>query len=208
MALGGCNSKLVHPDLKTDPDVFVRQWTLSSKSEWAAGERGSDRGSAAIFENTLVYSNEAQGVVSLYPGALAQRWVLKVPKGATTGLLVNGDRGFFAGGDGNVYAFKMATGEVLWKYPLRSTGPSLPYFAGGKLFLTTSDDIVYALDAGSGQWLWSYRRKNAGQPSISGAASPRMVGSDLVVGLSDGYLVAMNPEDGSLRWEKKLQEGG
>lgn len=202
-----CNSKVVHPDLKADPDVLVRQWTLASKSQWSAGERGNDRGSATVFENTLVYSNEAQGVISIYPGALAQRWALKVPKGAATGLLVNGDRGFFAGGDGQVYAFKMTTGEVLWKYPLRSTGPSLPFISGGKLFLTTSDDMVYALDAGSGQWLWSYRRKTAGQPSIAGAASPRMVGSDLVVGLSDGYLVAINPEDGALRWEKKLQDG-
>src|SRR6185437_458050 len=79
--------------------------------------------------------------------------------------------------------------------------------SAGRLFITTSDDTVYAFDAGTGKWLWHYRRRSGQTASILGASQPLVDGAEVLTGLSDGYLVALNVSDGQLKWEKKHNSG-
>jgi outer membrane protein assembly factor BamB len=49
-----------------------------------------------------------------------------------------------------------------------------------------------------------YRRRSAQSATILGASAPLVDGNEILAGLSDGFLVALNLQDGQLKWEHKL----
>jgi outer membrane protein assembly factor BamB len=108
------------------------------------------------------------------------------------------------GGDGFLYCVQTETGRVNWRYDLRTWVASRPTLSGGRLFVTTADDVVYAFDAGTGKWLWHYRRRTSQSSAIHGASAPAVDKGEVLVGLSDGYLIALGVDDGSLKWERRL----
>lgn len=94
-----------------------------------------------------------------------------------------------------------------WRYEVRNPIISRPTVNGGRVFITTSDDTVYAFDAGTGKWLWHYRRRTSPAATILGASAPLVDGSEVLAGLSDGFLVGLSLLDGQLKWERKLHFG-
>src|SRR4051812_33509127 len=79
--LTGCSSPTLHSDLKPDPHVLQRKWTLSTHGPFQAGDHGYEYSNPLIIENTLVFGNRSVGLVSLYPGINQQRWALPIPGG-------------------------------------------------------------------------------------------------------------------------------
>jgi outer membrane protein assembly factor BamB len=160
-----------------------------------------------LYQDTLVFGNQAVGLVALYPTINQQRWVLPIPNGVMSELTIDRGSIYFAGGDGFLYSVDFETGRVNWRYDVRNPILSRPVVSGGRLFVTSSDDTVYALDAGTGKWLWHYRRRSSQSASILGASSPLVDGNEVIAGLSDGFLVALSLQDGTLKWERKLHQG-
>lgn len=182
---------------------MVRQWTLPTGS----GELGSEFSNPVLVENSLIFGNQSVGLISLYPKLMRVRWTFPITGGVMSELLVDHGFVYFAGGDGFLYSVNVETGKVNWKYDIHNPGASRPTIAGGRLFVTTTDDTLYAFDAGTGKWLWHYRRRSQPFSTILGASSPLVDGSDVIAGLSDGYLVSVNVNDGSLKWERKIHQG-
>jgi outer membrane protein assembly factor BamB len=206
-----CSGRNLHKDLTDDPNVMVRRWTLSSLSKGKelrdAGDRGFNFANPVFFENTLIFGNQSTGLISIYPKINQQRWVLPIQNGVISELAVEGSTIYFGGGDGYFYAVDADTGRVNWRYELRNPIVSQPTVSGGRVFLTTTDDTIYAFDAGTGKWLWNYRRRSAPTATILGASAPLVDGSEVIAGLSDGFLVSLSINDGQLKWERKLHTG-
>lgn len=209
--LPACASKDIHPDLDADTDVLVREWTIPTRKEFEAGDRGAEFSNPAVAENTLVFGNRTVGLVALYPKINQVRWALPIPGGVVSELTVDQSGGvgtvYFGGGDGFLYSANLENGRVNWRYEVRNPMISKPVIHGGRLFITTSDDTVYAFDAGTGKWLWHYRRRSAPPATILGASAPLIDGNEVLVGLSDGFLVSLSAEEGQLKWERKLHLG-
>jgi len=203
----GCTGPTLHSDLTPDPRILVRRWTLPTHTFFEAGDHGTEYSNPIVVENTLVFGNRSMGLVSLYPGLNQQRWVLPIRGGVISELSV--DKGFvyFGGGDGYFYSVSLENGRIQWRYEVRNPIVSKATLFGGRIFFTTSDDTVYALDAGTGKWLWHYRRRSAPLATILGASAPLVDANEVLVGLSDGFLVSLSQEEGHLKWEKKLHQG-
>jgi outer membrane protein assembly factor BamB len=202
-----CAGRNVHRELKEDPRVMVRRWTLDTHGPFEAGERGAEYSNPVLHENTLIFGNQSAGLVSLYPQSNQQRWVLPIPGGVRSELTIDRTSVYFGGGDGFLYSVSAENGRVNWRYEIRNPVVSRPTLAGGRIFVTTSDDTVYAFDAGTGKWLWHYRRRTAPSATIHGASAPLVDGGEVLAGLSDGFLVALSVPDGQLKWERKLHQG-
>lgn len=172
-----------------------------------AGDHGTEYSNPVVHENNLVFGNRSVGLISIYPTMNVQRWVLPIRGGVVSELTVHQGNVYFGGGDGFVYSVDLETGRVNWRYEVRNPIVSRPTLAGGRLFINTSDDTVYAFDAGTGKWLWHYRRRTAQTATIHGASTPLVDGNEVILGMSDGYLVALSVEEGQLKWEKKLHQG-
>ncbi len=207
LLLASCAGRNIHSNLKADPEIMLREWTLSTHGPFDAGDRGFEYSNPILIENTLVFGNQSHGLVSLYPGLLQTRWVLPITNGVVSELTHHKGAIYFGGGDGFLYSVSAETGRVNWRYDLHNPIISRPTVDGGRLFVTTTDDTVYAFDAGTGKWLWHYRRRTSQPSTIRGASQPLVDGNEVLAGLSDGFLVALSLNDGQLKWEKKLHTG-
>ncbi|MGK5083790.1 PQQ-binding-like beta-propeller repeat protein [Bdellovibrionota bacterium FG-1] len=203
-----CTGRNIHSDLKDNPQVLVRKWTLQTHPAFEAGDRGSgEYSNPVLVENTLVFGSRSVGLIALYPNLNQQRWVLPIKGGVISELTIDKGAIYFGGGDGFLYSVNLENGRVNWRYDLRNTLVSRPVVSGGRVFLTTTDDTIYSFDAGTGKWLWHYRRRSAQSSSILGASSPLVDGNEVIAGLSDGFLIALSLQDGQLKWERKLHTG-
>jgi len=206
-AFAGCSARNIHSDLKEDPMIMVRRWTLPTHTVYEAGDHGTEYSNPVLVENTLVFGNRSVGLVALYPTINQNRWVLPISGGVLSELTIEKGNVYFGGGDGFLYSVNLENGRVNWRYEIRNPIVSKPTLSGGRLFVTGSDDTVYAFDASTGKWLWHYKRRSAQQATILGASAPLVDANEVLVGLSDGFLVGLSLADGQLKWERKLHQG-
>lgn len=203
----GCTARNLYPDSRMDPLVIQRAWTLQTHGPLDAGDKGAEYSHAAVVDNTLVFGAQQVGLVSLYPAINQQRWVLPIKGGVASELAIDRGYVYFGGADGFLYCVSLDNGRVSWRYEVRNTLLSRPTVSGGRLFVTTADDTVYAFDAGTGKWLWHYRRRSSQVATMHGASAPLVDGNEVLVGLSDGFLVALSLQEGALKWERRLHSG-
>lgn len=112
-----------------------------------------------------------------------------------------GDRLLVGTTGGQVAALATADGRELWRAQLGSEVISLPRAtADGRVVVHTLDDTLYGLDDASGAELW---RLTYPAPALTlrGSSSPAVTASGVVVGLSGGKLVKIDPQDGAPLWE-------
>jgi outer membrane protein assembly factor BamB len=121
---------------------------------------------------------------------------------------VQGGVVYSACADGSLYALDAGTGNLRWQYDAREELATQPVLAGGKVLVAAHSDVVLAVDAATGKWLWQYRRDIPSGFTIRGASRPTVQGSVAFAGFSDGHLVALNVEDGSVKWERPLSKPG
>jgi outer membrane protein assembly factor BamB len=200
-----CAGRNIHRDLKADTKILTRGWTFPTHSLYDAGQRGFEYSNAVSFENTVIFGNSSTGVTSLYPGLLRVRWTFPVKNGVVSELAVDRTNVYFAAGDGNLYCLSAETGKEIWRYELKQNLASKPTLAGRRLFVTSADDTLHSLDAGTGKMLWSYKRRTPQTTTIHAASSPLVDGNEVIAGMSDGFIVAVSLEEGTLKWERKLQ---
>lgn len=114
------------------------------------------------------------------------------------------------GSDGSVAAVVTRANEVvafeggkeLWRRKLAAQAYTAPFVAGARVFVLTADRSITAFDGRTGHKLWAQTRP--GEPLVLRQSGVIMaVGDTLLAGLS-GRLVAMNPANGSVRWEAPI----
>ena len=114
------------------------------------------------------------------------------------------------GSDGRLLALVTRTNHVvaleggreLWRHRLATQSYTAPLVAGGRVFVLGADRSLTALDGRSGAQLWHLQRP--AEPLVlrqGGVLLPH--GNTLLAGLA-GRLVAVDPDNGNLRWEAPL----
>jgi outer membrane protein assembly factor BamB len=119
-----------------------------------------------------------------------------------------------AGGAGEVVALYEGNGTVAWRHPTGSIHFSSPAYASGTVyvgvmgFYNTTNQVsfnppygVLALDAATGRTRWFFPTRG------SVAASPAIVGPNLVVPSKDGSVYALDRATGSRVWEVRVDAG-
>ena len=209
--LTGCGARLLHKDLTDDPHVLRRSWTRATQppfSERQIGVRGTEFSNTVVLENLLIFGSRTFGITAIYPKINEVRWSRPIPNGVVSEITVGEQSVFFIGGDGFVTSVNVDTGEIQWRYEIRCNVGSKPVLHAGVVYVTAANDVVWALNAKTGAWIWHYKRSSGSLPTIYGASSPLVDNDELLVGLSDGYLVCLSRAEGHLRWERKLHTGG
>ena len=93
------------------------------------------------------------------------------------------------------------------------TESTIPIVYAGVMYLVSPINSVLALDATTGDLVWEYKRQGderVNLAAVRGTSSKSLaIYHDLVFYTSpDGYLVAINARDGSVRWEVESYEPG
>ncbi|MFJ4686108.1 serine/threonine-protein kinase [Streptomyces sp. NPDC088789] len=99
-------------------------------------------------------------------------------------------------------ALDPGTGRTRWSHDLTGYGGRFAH-AGGVVLLTAADSTVTALDAATGERKWRHRVEGLAQPTFRsyGDGTAYAVGLD---GIRGTRVVAVDPESGATRWERRL----
>jgi len=115
------------------------------------------------------------------------------------GLAVDDSRVFAAGHKGDVVAFELGSGRVVWRTRLKAPLSGGTAAGGGMVLIGSSDGRLFALDAASGQSRWSVRVN--GEVLAPAAITERLIALRTV----DGKLHALSPADGHELWVQQQQ---
>jgi outer membrane protein assembly factor BamB len=131
-------------------------------------------------------------------------WTFQTEGHFAVGARVQQGMAYVPGGDGFLYALHADSGELAWKYDAGEELVTQPLLASGNILVCTVNDILLAIDAASGKQRWRYRRESVTGFTVRGASTPKVHQGVAYVGFSDGYLVAVSLEDGSVKWQRAL----
>jgi outer membrane protein assembly factor BamB len=183
--------------------VFVRH----TPERQQFGYRQLNRMTPVIANDFVIQGNSIDGLIKYDRKSGHELWRLPIENGVEGGVALSGDNLYFGAGDGLLRSASLSTGAVNWTVPVRAELLSAPTLDSGVLFAQTGADVIYGLEAGTGKLLWTYNRLVTGNLSVRSTTRPVVAGDLLLVGFSDGSLVALKKRDGSIKWERKLGRG-
>jgi outer membrane protein assembly factor BamB len=123
---------------------------------------------------------------------------------------VAGDRVYFTDTAGYTWSYRL-DGELVWKH--KGGAPILvrPTVHQDRVYVTNVDDLAVALNAEDGSLLWRYRRPpdltRAGELALYAAPPAVVLGEEVLLGFSDGFVVALDADEGEVAWERRVGEG-
>jgi polyvinyl alcohol dehydrogenase (cytochrome) len=90
-------------------------------------------------------------------------------------------------------------------FPNSATARNLPNVAGNRIFVGSGTGLVYALDAKTGCTIWAFQANAGVRTPIVIAARP---GGGLAAYFGDdrSNVYAVNPADGSLHWQRRVDD--
>ena len=187
--------------------VVESHWVRPTTGQDFIGFRRMNRFSPIVLDKMVIQANAIDGILAYDRRTGSMIWRLDLENGVEGGAQVAGDKLYFGASDGFFYCVTVATGKVLWTFPVRAEGLAAPTLENGIVYFVSGADVVYALDAETGKQLWLYNRQVTGNLSIRASTKPVIAGESLLVGFSDGFLVSLRKRDGGLLWERKLGRG-
>ena len=189
----------------------VEDWTVPLPGpRLNAPTRSETSRPVVVGARILVGSASAPGLFILARTTGEQIGVIPSLAPLASAAVVDGDQVVFADTAGVVSAASV-DGGVVWTRALGSAVLSPPLVAEGVVYVATVSDLAVALDRTTGALLWQYQRRpdatRSADLALYARPQPALVGKDVLFGMSDGSLVALDALRGDLAWEQAVGEG-
>jgi outer membrane protein assembly factor BamB len=149
------------------------------------------------------------------------KWKFKTNGPVLSSPVVAGGVVYFGGNDHFVYAVNAADGTRRWTFKTGSRVASSPAVDSGLIYVGSYDGSFYALDAATGKLRWKFsfegerrfigRHLHGSLPAAEAMpdpfdlflSSPAVVKGVVYVGSGDGFVYALDAQNGALRWKFK-----
>ena len=201
-------------------DGFLYALDLASGARRWRYDAGSPVSSSPAVGGGLVFATARNGSIFAVDAAKGKgRWHLTtgpdlpLPWGHESGDHFLSSPAYVDGtivvgaGDGGVYAIDAATGHRKWRAQTEGRVRASPAVANGRVYAGSYDGRVYCYDLTSGALRWRYDTEGTtlksgsyGFDRRSIQSSPAVDNGVVYVGARDGFLYAIDADDGKLRW--------
>lgn len=197
------------------PGVFdsppVPHWEVQLPGEVLNSATHTEHTRPVMFgEHIYVGSAAGHGlyVLSRRNGSVVR--VLRAGAAVEVEPVIEDGRVYFSDSGGVTWCYSVY-GTLLWSHDSASPVLVRPTVANGTVYITNVDDLAVALDAQTGALKWRYQQK----PDLTRTSDLRLYGAppavlvdDLVLlGFSDGTLVALDADGGDVKWTRRVGEG-
>lgn len=187
--------------------VFEKSWVRHTVSgDYYLGARINHVAEPILFSDLIIQGNELDGIVAYNKTTGQIKWKHYITGGVPSSARLFNGYLFFGGGDGFFYSINATTGATKWSFPLRAEGIGTPLVTEDVVYFLAGNNSAYALKTLTGEQVWFYSRPDPADITVRGASEPTLKGKYLYLGFSDGALVAIDKEKGSLLWEKQLAQ--
>ncbi len=157
----------------------------------------------AIYESSVFVVNRSGDVYRRDASTGDIIWKVEVDEAVNSGVGVDEDLVVFSFDSGNVNALNASDGSLRWSSPLKRNVSAIPVVGKGRVVVRTSDGLVVGLDSDTGATAWQVKKEVPGL-TIHGDSVPAITGDAVLVGLSNGKLIANNVISGRDYWEADL----
>jgi outer membrane protein assembly factor BamB len=210
-ALAGCTSVPYHradamSALPIEPlgeDRLGLQWkfvTADRLTEVAPQEFAQ----AAVYADTVFVGSASGWFYALRASNGTVRWRKRF--GAViTRPFVGGGMIYIGTADGTMLAADAQTGDEKWRYQSRGPIEQPPIVTTDLVVFANEADQVVALDTISGKFKWQFKSETPEEYTLRGHAGVTIDGDLIYTGFSNGTLVALRKDTGSVAWSTSLK---
>ncbi len=197
--LGACS--WFSASTKPQPAELV---TLSTKSVltplWTVSLSSAGVGFRPVAAGDSVIAAAADGTVIRVAAKTGKVvWRQSLPQDLVAGVGSDGETAVVAARDGSLIALD-STGKTRWSVALGVEVVTVPAVGEGMVVVRGSDNRISAFELESGKRRWTLQRQ-APTLMLRQTGAINIDGSTVYAGLPGGRMLAMNAQNGAVRWE-------
>ena len=158
----------------------------------------------ALASDTLYVGSASGWFYALRAATGKQRWRKRIGAVACAPLI---DRGVIYVGatDGVLVALDAQTGLEKWRYLSRGPIEQTPVPTGDIIVFANEADEVVAVDAVTGKFKWHFKSETPEDYKLRGHAGVAIDNDLIYTGFSNGTMVALRRDTGSVAWSTSLK---
>ncbi len=184
-------------------DRLSLRWrhTLADRREDVSPQEFS---TPALWSDTIYAGSSSGELLALRAATGEVRWRKKVGAVSSRPALEGGLL-YLGTEDGVLLCLDAQTGDERWRYATRGPIAQMPLLSGSLVVVANEADQVVALDSLSGAFKWQYKSDTPEENTLRGHAG--VVGDDdlFFTGFSNGNLVALRRDTGTVAWLQALK---
>ncbi|HPQ81880.1 MAG TPA: PQQ-binding-like beta-propeller repeat protein [bacterium] len=177
------------------------------KKLWDFVTEGPVQSKAAVFEETVYFSDTKANVYALDAATGEERWRAKLDTEVLAEPLISGGRVIIADMSGRLYALDRSTGGQIWHTPPADQGigfsvrrASSPVEGGGLIIVGTQSGGVIAYRSSDGSVAWSKQISDRQTQVNDVDSKPLVIGGRVYVTSAEGTMAAMDISSGDILW--------
>lgn len=157
-----------------------------------------------VLSGGLIYAASNSGdVVALNKTNGRRVWSRDLDTALSGGVSVAEGRLFVAAVSGDVIALNSDNGSELWRHNVGAEVLSPVAANASVAVVQTLDGRLLGLDAGNGEEMWEFVT-TVPVLTMRSVSTPLLINDTVVAGFSSGKAVALDANDGKIRWERRV----
>ena len=191
------------PKDKLGEDRLSLKWKFMTADR--RGEINPQEFAAAAVNADTFYVGSASGTFfALRASDGRVRWRKQIGAVGCAPLVVDGTL-YIGTMDGTMIALDAQTAQQRWKYQSRGPIEQTPTTTSNLIVFANEADQVVALDAATGKFKWQYKGETPEQYTLRGHAGVTVDSDLMYTGFSNGTIVALRKDTGSVAWSTSLK---
>jgi outer membrane protein assembly factor BamB len=157
-----------------------------------------------VYADYFYIGSQSGWFYALHASTGEVRWRKRI--GAVlTAPLAQGGMLYVGTADGTLLALDAQTGKEKWRYQSRGPIEQQPVATIDLVVFANEADQVVAVDSISGKFKWQYKGDTPEEYTLRGHAGVTIDGDLVYTGFSNGTMVALRKDSGSVAWSTSLK---
>jgi len=202
---------LAPPESFDSPPVV--NWSIRLPGPRLSSATHTEPGQPLIYGGEIFVGSareDALVVIDRTNGTVLRRYPASAPVHGAP--VVSGEQIYFADSGGATWCYDLDNvDQSRWRHDSGAPILSPVTLDGGRVFVANVDNSVYALEAQTGALVWRHGHRldpaREVELSLYGAPAPVPHDDTVIVGFSDGALLALRADDGTPVWSRRVGEG-
>jgi len=199
-----------------DSNFYAFQ-VVTGKMEWKFKAAAAINSSPALHNGVLFFQDKSNTLYAIDEKSGKENWQLKMGTSLPyewgfdyylSSPSIADNNLFIGSGDGNLYSVNPANGTVNWKFNGGSLIRSTPTYAKGLIYFGNINGKLYCIDATKGTKTWQFNtigdtlnNEKEGFDRKAIIATPVIKDGIVITGSRDGYLYALDADNGLEKWK-------
>jgi outer membrane protein assembly factor BamB len=159
---------------------------------------------AAVYADTIYIGSASGEMFALRAANGTVRW-RKTVGAVGSAPLISGGMIFLGTMDGVLVSLDAQTGKEMWRYHSRGPIEQTPAATTDLIVFSNEADQVVAVDAYTGKFKWQFKSETPENYTLRGHAGVTIDGDLIYTGFSNGTMVALRKDTGSVAWSTSLK---